>query len=226
MQSELQNEKKAHAADLSTLEQYKARENVVKMMQANYSGRDSSVNFETISVELENKIKDVEKTILRIAHAEKDFQLKEQNLFKSRERYMERLKANMKDKQTASFLELTNLQGRKEIEMIIHKAEQYQQLLEESEQMATHLLIQNKHLKEEIRNIERNETREKNFKNLEYLKNITLKYIQTHHEQLIPVIANLLQFSPEEMDSIKPNPSRPLSPKSPASPPSKSYFWF
>lgn len=52
-------------------------------------------------------------------------------------------------------------------------------------------------LKEEIRNLQRGKKRET--VNLEYLKNIIFKFITTKEdEKLLPVLCELLQFSPEE----------------------------
>jgi hypothetical protein len=55
-------------------------------------------------------------------------------------------------------------------------------------------------LKEEIRRQERNTTRA-DTSNLEYLKNVVLKYIekQQEQEQLVPVLSMLLHFSPDEL---------------------------
>jgi hypothetical protein len=59
-------------------------------------------------------------------------------------------------------------------------------------------------LKEEIRRHERNQQRSE-AANLEYLKNVILKFLQSveEQEQLIPVLGMLLQFSPEEMEKVK-----------------------
>jgi len=96
-------------------------------------------------------------------------------------------------------MELANLQAKKEIENALFKLEEITKMLMESEQMVELLQIQTKVLKEEIRNNERIRQREDNYKNLEYLKNVILKYMQTHNEQLAPVIGKLLQFSPDEI---------------------------
>ena len=59
-------------------------------------------------------------------------------------------------------------------------------------------------LKEEIRRHERNQQRSE-ASNLEYLKNVILKFLQSveEQEQLIPVLAMLLQFSPEETEKVR-----------------------
>jgi hypothetical protein len=58
-------------------------------------------------------------------------------------------------------------------------------------------------LKEEIRRQERNQQRSE-ASNLEYLKNVVLKFIECADEQtqLIPVLGMLLHFSPEELKRI------------------------
>jgi len=96
------------------------------------------------------------------------------------------------------------------------KVEELSGLLIENENILELLQVQTKLLKGEIRNYERHNKREDNYKNLEYIKNIILKYIQTHNEQLIPVICNLLQFSPEENNLLRNNLNRP--PSAPVSP--------
>ncbi|KAL3617348.1 hypothetical protein CASFOL_038761 [Castilleja foliolosa] len=57
-------------------------------------------------------------------------------------------------------------------------------------------------LKEELRNMERSQKREG--VDLTYLKNVTLKLLETGEvERLLPVIAMLLQFSPDEMQKCQ-----------------------
>ena len=60
-------------------------------------------------------------------------------------------------------------------------------------------------LKEEIRRQERNETRAEASSNLEYLKNVLIKFFEFGDEQddLIPVMGKLLHFSPDEVKRIK-----------------------
>jgi hypothetical protein len=55
-------------------------------------------------------------------------------------------------------------------------------------------------LKEEIRRHERNDKRAEYAANLEYLKNVLLKFIEAveEREQLIPVLGMLLHFSKDE----------------------------
>jgi hypothetical protein len=56
-------------------------------------------------------------------------------------------------------------------------------------------------LKEEIRRHERNAQRADYAANLEYVKNVILKFIEAREErdQLIPVLGTLLHFSKEEL---------------------------
>jgi len=60
------------------------------------------------------------------------------------------------------------------------------------------LALQTDALKKEIRSADRSRTRDGT--NLEYLKNVVLKYIETEeHETLMPVLSSLLQFTTEEV---------------------------
>lgn len=76
-------------------------------------------------------------------------------------------------------------------------------LLNESESNVDRLAEQTKVLKEEIRRSQRNDKRET--VNLEYLKNVVIKFLQfrEEREQLLPVVATILQFSPEELRALK-----------------------
>ena len=61
-------------------------------------------------------------------------------------------------------------------------------------------------LKSELRRVERNEQREQTGVQLEYLKNVVLKYMLCgvdEQEKLVAAIATVLQFSPDEVQSIK-----------------------
>jgi hypothetical protein len=83
--------------------------------------------------------------------------------------------------------------------------QQIQQLhsaLHEADEMDRLHREQEKVLKEEIRELERAKKREG--ANLDYLKNIVLKYMLTDEQQsLVPVLATILQFSPDELDMVK-----------------------
>lgn len=53
-----------------------------------------------------------------------------------------------------------------------------------------------------LRQLER--TKKRDGANLEYLKNIVLKYMETQeHDKLLPVLTTLLQFSPEEVAKVQ-----------------------
>lgn len=75
-------------------------------------------------------------------------------------------------------------------------------LLNESEATVMRLTEQAKILKEEIRRLERNQEREKEAANMEYLKNIFLKFVMLkagdERQMLIPVLCTMLKLSPEE----------------------------
>lgn len=76
------------------------------------------------------------------------------------------------------------------------------ELLNESEAALMRLTEQAKILKEEIRRLERNQEREKEAANMEYLKNILLKFLSLKvgddRQKLIPVLCTMLKLSPEE----------------------------
>ncbi|XP_026634015.1 GRIP and coiled-coil domain-containing protein 2 [Microtus ochrogaster] len=79
-------------------------------------------------------------------------------------------------------------------------------LLRETEATNAILMEQIKLLKSEIRRLERNQEREKSVANLEYLKNVLLRFIflkpGSEREQLLPVIDTMLQLSPEEKGKL------------------------
>lgn len=77
----------------------------------------------------------------------------------------------------------------------------------ESEQTSARLLDQNKLLKEEIRRLERNESRKESVSNLEYLKNIIIKFIKLppsdERSHLVPVIDTMLQLTHDEKSALQ-----------------------
>jgi len=80
------------------------------------------------------------------------------------------------------------------------------ELLNESELNNVRLSEQVSLLKDEIRRIERNMERAESISNLEYLKNIVLKFfiLKSTHErlQLIPVLVTMLKLSPDEQTKL------------------------
>ena len=80
------------------------------------------------------------------------------------------------------------------------------ELLNESELNNVRLSEQVSLLKDEIRRIERNMERTESISNLEYLKNIILKFfvLKSSHErlQLIPVLVTMLKLSPDEQAKL------------------------
>ncbi|XP_052600918.1 GRIP and coiled-coil domain-containing protein 2 [Peromyscus californicus insignis] len=79
-------------------------------------------------------------------------------------------------------------------------------LLRETEATNAILMEQIKLLKSEVRRLERNQEREKSVANLEYLKNVLLRFIflkpGSERERLLPVIDTMLQLSPEEKGKL------------------------
>jgi len=209
--SELERLKESVGKDSATINELRSRDQIYKLIELhNSSTSKESPNYDTLLDDQEKKLKSIENQILRLAVLQKDIDLKEQNIKKSRERFLEKLQSSVPNDKT--ILESANLQVKREMELLQLKLEEQSRLLNESDSTSGLLLIQTKTLKEEIRNYERLIKREDNCtKNTEYLKNIILKFIQTNNEQLIPVLGNLLQFSPEEYLLIR-NAAKPMSP--------------
>uniref|UniRef100_T1J702 GRIP domain-containing protein n=1 Tax=Strigamia maritima TaxID=126957 RepID=T1J702_STRMM len=86
------------------------------------------------------------------------------------------------------------------------KIDHLTELLNESEATNLRLSEQTKVLKEEIRRLERNQEREKHAANMEYLKNIVLKFLTLsggdERERLVPVLTMMLKLSPEERNGL------------------------
>lgn len=81
------------------------------------------------------------------------------------------------------------------------------ELLHESESSNLRMSEQIRVLKEEIRRLERNQEREKHAHNLEYLKNIIMKFVTlrggNEKERLVPVLTTMLKLSPEEKKDLE-----------------------
>ncbi|XP_051882341.1 GRIP and coiled-coil domain-containing protein 2 [Pristis pectinata] len=79
-------------------------------------------------------------------------------------------------------------------------------LLRDTEATNAILMEQITLLKSEVRRLERNQEREKSIANLEYLKNVMLKFIflnaGSERQSLLPVIDTMLQLSPEERSKL------------------------
>jgi len=99
--------------------------------------------------------------------------------------------------------ELTRLKS--SLQTSLKKNDHMTALLRESEANASRHYEQAIVLKEEIRRLERNEKREQDLLNMEYLKNIIVKFIRvgsTEKEQLIPVLCTMLKLSDDERNDI------------------------
>ncbi|XP_077504225.1 uncharacterized protein LOC144114391 isoform X3 [Amblyomma americanum] len=87
------------------------------------------------------------------------------------------------------------------------KVDHLAELLNESESSNLRMTEQNRVLKEEIRRLERNQEREKHAQNLEYLKNIIMKFVTlrggSEKERLVPVLTTMLKLSPEEKKDLE-----------------------
>ncbi|KAK7020730.1 GRIP and coiled-coil domain-containing protein 2 [Halocaridina rubra] len=89
-------------------------------------------------------------------------------------------------------------------EMRIH---QLTTLLHESEAENAKLVQLSDALKEEIRRSTRNESREKHLENMEYMKNIILKFLVMksgeERKHMVPVLKTVLQLSPQETSDLE-----------------------
>ncbi|XP_015906413.1 GRIP and coiled-coil domain-containing protein 2 isoform X2 [Parasteatoda tepidariorum] len=87
------------------------------------------------------------------------------------------------------------------------KIDHLSEVLNESESTNLRMSEQVRVLKEEVRRLERNKEREEHAENLEYLKNIFIKFstLQASAEKamLIPVLTTMLKLSPSEQQQLK-----------------------
>lgn len=93
-----------------------------------------------------------------------------------------------------------------EIKKLLAKVEHANSLLAESEATNSRLEDQSSILKTEIRRLEKNQERESNIHNLEYLKNIILKFMTiapgSERTGLIPVLDTMLRLEPSEKEKL------------------------
>jgi len=93
-----------------------------------------------------------------------------------------------------------------EIKKLFAKVEHANSLLAESEATNSRLEDQSSILKTEIRRLEKNQERESNIHNLEYLKNIILKFMTiapgSERTGLIPVLDTMLRLEPSEKEKL------------------------
>ncbi|KAK2719660.1 hypothetical protein QYM36_005218, partial [Artemia franciscana] len=86
------------------------------------------------------------------------------------------------------------------------KIQHLSSLLTESEKNEVRLNSLVEALKEEIRRVRRSQERQEHAENLEYLKNIIVKFVTLPRGEekcrLIPVLQTILRLSPEEVQSI------------------------
>ena len=75
------------------------------------------------------------------------------------------------------------------------------EVLADSETRVQQLLDQERILKEEIRNIDRQDRR--THLNMEYLKNIIMKFASTPNQALVPVLSQVLLLNPEESKELR-----------------------
>ncbi|GBM72577.1 GRIP and coiled-coil domain-containing protein 2 [Araneus ventricosus] len=87
------------------------------------------------------------------------------------------------------------------------KIEHLSEVLNESESTNLRLSEQVRVLKEEVRRLERNKEREQHAENLEYLKNVFIKFATlspcSEKAMLIPVLTTMLKLSPAEQQQLK-----------------------
>ncbi|XP_077863089.1 GRIP and coiled-coil domain-containing protein 2-like [Saccoglossus kowalevskii] len=90
--------------------------------------------------------------------------------------------------------------------LALKKLEHFSEITNDNEATIMRLTEQAKVLKGEIRRLERNQERDKSVSNLEYLKNVTMKFITLQpcdeKRQLIPVLNTMLRLSEEENEKL------------------------
>jgi len=99
-----------------------------------------------------------------------------------------------------------NLAGATKEEQELHRHRQHirklQQLLRSSEVGQAQQRQKIAELQRRLTELERSQKRDQTV-NLEYLKNVTVRYIETGETTLVPVMATILQFSPEENERVR-----------------------
>uniref|UniRef100_A0A0K0EHW4 GRIP domain-containing protein n=1 Tax=Strongyloides stercoralis TaxID=6248 RepID=A0A0K0EHW4_STRER len=93
-------------------------------------------------------------------------------------------------------------------EEVLQKLKHFESLLKDSEIWNSQLEEQVKFLKSELRRITNNEERMQHLKNIEYVKDVILKFIkeekvENERKQLIPILKTLLKLSNEEVDVLE-----------------------
>lgn len=98
------------------------------------------------------------------------------------------------------------LKDRSDLNKAKLQLEHLNELLNESELNNVRLSEQINVLKDEIRRLERNQEREKSISNMEYLKNVVLKFLSfssiQEREQLLPVLSTMLKLNKDEQNLI------------------------
>eukprot|EP01127_Copromyxa_protea_P020013 TRINITY_DN6612_c0_g1_i5.p1 TRINITY_DN6612_c0_g1~~TRINITY_DN6612_c0_g1_i5.p1 ORF type:complete len:1183 (+),score=438.05 TRINITY_DN6612_c0_g1_i5:1131-4679(+) len=131
---------------------------------------------------------------------------------KSKGHMMGRLsKARASGNASDDFFDFSEMQAKKEEELAraTRKLVELTDALDATESTNKLLISQLALLKEEIRKQDQREKLESTV-NLEYLRNIIIKYIQTgQHDSLFPVLKKILHFTPDEVKEIEAGRSRP-----------------
>ena len=96
--------------------------------------------------------------------------------------------------------EILNLSNKSESSAVSKEVKNLNDLLKESESSNVLLSEQNRILKEEIRRLQRSIERVELVENMEYLKNIVVKFVASNSERihLIPVLKTILKLSKQE----------------------------
>ncbi|CAI4229342.1 unnamed protein product [Auanema sp. JU1783] len=103
---------------------------------------------------------------------------------------------------------MTYEQLMEELENLRKHAQHTRELLSESETANGRLIEQSRFLKEEIRRLERNDERKEHLENMEYLKNVIIKFLTPERVasekcQLIPILNTMLRLSHDEVEVLK-----------------------
>jgi hypothetical protein len=103
----------------------------------------------------------------------------------------------------AELLNLAQQQASRDAEVFAHaqRVTELENELAEAKKLLELFQMQEKVLKEEIRNSERSKKREG--LDIDYLKQVVVKYLETEDAALVNVMAKLLEFSPDEIAMAK-----------------------
>lgn len=186
----------------------------IDLLKGSFSKEKQSIieenqeTLESIRIKYENRIKELEDEMINFRNTSDDSnsvvnsntsfeEIKEENLS---------YQSNNSNSERNFLEEILNLDSNSKSSDATHSSniDNLTQLLSESENSITLLSEQNRLLKEEIRRMQRSVDRMDIANNLEYLKNVLMKFLTIkgldERERLITVLTTILKLTPEERD--------------------------